>query len=571
MAGLEAAWTAGQTRAQFWAIARLRWRIMSNSFRRKGGAGEMVGRIILFLVLGAFAFGMMAFAGSMAFLAAHYGRLNLLDLVLWGVFVLCQLLNIQLGQPGTVFDPTQLIRFPMRVGSYVAIRLFFGLLTPANVIGALMSLTIAVGVGLAMPDLWGYALVGMTVFAVTNALFSRMAFAWIDRWLSTRRAREVFTGLIFLVSMGIQWANFSFNPAYGHHHSSGAPLQGIHTALQFYHRVESITGPFPPELIRSALVSAHRGSVTGFLEFTAGCGMCAVLFFAVFAWRMSIEFRGENLSDAANAVSSKPMRVVAPAGMPVQAKVEAAAQPERGRFGLRDGVIAVLGKEILQVRRNTGIFYGMIAPIVFVFIFAGKLATRTSASWIFPAAIAYTLMGIAPLSFNSFGLEGAGAQFYFMAPTRMRDVFLAKNLINFGLALVEVAAVFAIISYVAVPPSGAVIASSFLWAASTLLVATTLGNRRSIVAPKKVDLGRTAGKQASPLSGLISLGVLLGAAAVGAGLLLPAIYFKVLWVMPIAMLAVAAGAVMVYVNGLRSIDRYTLEHRDEMLEELCKK
>ena len=48
--------------------------------------------------------------------------------LLWGIFILCQLMNIQLGQPATTFDPTQLIRFPMKVDTYVGIRLFFGML-----------------------------------------------------------------------------------------------------------------------------------------------------------------------------------------------------------------------------------------------------------------------------------------------------------------------------------------------------------------------------------------------------------------------------------------------------------
>ena len=42
-------WTAAQTRAQFAAIARLRWRMTVNSFRRKGGAGEL--SLILFPIL----------------------------------------------------------------------------------------------------------------------------------------------------------------------------------------------------------------------------------------------------------------------------------------------------------------------------------------------------------------------------------------------------------------------------------------------------------------------------------------------------------------------------------------
>jgi len=559
MAGLDLAptsrWSARQTRAQYAAIAYLRWRITLNSYRRKGGAGELVGRIILYLVFGSFAIGLMVFAAAMSYLAASKDHLNRIDVILWGTFVLCQLTNIQLGQPGTTFDPTQLIRFPMRVGNYIAVRLFFGLLSPANIIGALLSLAIAVGVSIAIPSLWLYALLALAVFAAVNALFSRMIFAWVDRWLSTRRAREVFMGLVFAVSIGFQYLNFTYNPAYDHHHKHDVTAQ-LPTALRVYHHAQPFIAVFPPGLISNALVAATQGRHAAFLAATLGCALFGVAFFAIFAWRMSTEFRGENLSDVANAVSTKPKAAHLPS--PTLAP---ATTHRSSRFGLNPTVFAVLGKEFLQVRRNTGIFYGMIAPVVFVFLFAGKLATRSNAHWVFPAALAYTLMGIAPLSYNSFGLEGAGSQFYFLAPVRLRDVFLAKNLLNFLLALIEMTAVFAIISYVAMPPTLTMIAAGLLWAAATLLLTTTLGNRRSVTTPKKIDLGRTASKQSSPLSSLI---------AVGGALLLLATYLHTSWILLPTLAALAAGALMVYLQGLRSIDRFTLAHRDELFEVLCK-
>jgi len=569
MAGLDLAptsrWSARQTRAQYAAIAYLRWRITLNSYRRKGGAGELVGRIILYLVFGSFAIGLMVFAAGMSYLAASKNQLNHVDVILWGTFVLCQLTNIQLGQPGTTFDPTQLIRFPMRVGNYIAVRLFFGLLSPANIIGALLSLAIAVGVSIAIPSLWLYALLALAVFAAVNALFSRMIFAWVDRWLSTRRAREVFMGLVFAVSIGFQYLNFTYNPAYDHHHTHNVTAQ-LPTALRVYHHAQPFIAVFPPGLISNALVAATHGRNAAFLAATFGCALFGVVFFAIFAWRMSTEFRGENLSDAANAVSTKPKAT----HLPSPTLAPATTQMATRRFGLNPTVFAVLGKEFLQVRRNTGIFYGMIAPVVFVFLFAGKLATRSNAHWVFPAALAYTLMGIAPLSYNSFGLEGAGSQFYFLAPVRLRDVFLAKNLLNFLLALIEMAAVFAIISYVAMPPTLTMIAAGLLWATATLLLTTTLGNRRSVTTPKKIDLGRTASKQSSPLSSLIALGILLGSAAVGVALLLLATYLHTSWILLPTLAALAAGALMVYLQGLRSIDSFTLAHRDELFEVLCK-
>ena len=74
----------------------------------------------------------MAGAGVAAYFFVPRATSRGISGLLWGIFILCQLLNIQLGQPATTFDPTQLIRFPLQVDTYVAIRLFFGLLTPGK-------------------------------------------------------------------------------------------------------------------------------------------------------------------------------------------------------------------------------------------------------------------------------------------------------------------------------------------------------------------------------------------------------------------------------------------------------
>ena len=54
-------------------------------------------------------------------------------------------MNINLGQSGTAFDPTELIRFPMPLRRFVLVRLCFGLLAPGNLIVSLISVAVVVG------------------------------------------------------------------------------------------------------------------------------------------------------------------------------------------------------------------------------------------------------------------------------------------------------------------------------------------------------------------------------------------------------------------------------------------
>jgi len=103
MAELErGGWSAGKTRAQFGAIAWLRWRILVNSFRRKGGKGEMVGVVLLAVLFLGLVFGVVIGAGFGAYAMVTNGHLAWIVGLLWGIFLLCQLLNIQLGQPTTI-------------------------------------------------------------------------------------------------------------------------------------------------------------------------------------------------------------------------------------------------------------------------------------------------------------------------------------------------------------------------------------------------------------------------------------------------------------------------------------
>jgi len=573
----ETGWTSAQTRAQFGAIAWLRWRMMVNAFRRKGGAGEMVARVVVYPVLAVLALVPTLGVGAGAFYLVEGGRTGRVSLLLWVTFGLCQLLNIQLGQPGSVFDPTQLIRFPLRVAGYTCVRLFFGLLSAANVIGTMMALAIAVGVSLAAPALWPYALVAMAVFAAANVLFSRMIFAWVDRWLSTRRAREVFTGLIFCVSLGFQWANLHYNPAYN---SGGVPRVRISAAAGIYDRVQPVLQWLPPGMAARSLVAAEQGKPAVFAGWTLGCAAFGAAFLTVFAVRMRTEFRGENLSDAANAVgkvavrrrpTSRTVRAEAPRSQGRDVGHPQGAQVGRGRWRIPPVLAGMLGKELLMMRRNMGLFYSVVAPLVFVMLFAGKLATRGSAMWVFPAAVAYTLLGVSPLSYNSFGLEGAGAQFYFLAPVRMRDVLLAKNLMNFAVALIEMVAVYIIVSYTAAPPPLGSAAVAVLWAGGTLLVTSMVGNRRSLGAPQQINTARGAGKQASPLSAFLAMGVLLLSGGVAAAIFGAAFWFHGMWVLVPVFAAFFGGALWVYVKSLGTMDRYAMDHREELFAELTKK
>jgi len=561
-------WTQDQTRAQFRAIAHLRWRIFVNSLRRKGGKSELIGTIIMVPLFLTIIIGPALGAGFLAGWFVHKGHFQYLVILLWAIFLLAQLTSIQLGQAGTTFDPTQLIRFPLNFRGYAAIRIFFGLLSPSNAVSTLMSLFMAIGITVAEPRIWFYAFVTMGVYALVNIFFTRMLFIWVDRWLSTRRAREVFTALIFTFGMAFQYVNFTFNPSFHHGHNRAIDAARLAAATGYYHRIAPFLALLPPGLTAHSIVAAHNGNTGGFAAEVFGVLLFTVLFFAIFAMRLYKEFRGENLSDVANAVAKTPVKKhVASTTVPAMASGAASSSLH---FSTPPTVAAVLGKEFITLRRNTGIFYALVAPLIMVVLFANLKAGHVSADLLFASAVAYTLMGVAPLSYNSLGLEAAGIQFFFLAPIKMRDVFIAKNLMNVGLAVVEIVAVFSAITIIGEPPSATIVIAVVLWATFTMFISLAVGNHRSVTSPKKVDITKMAKNQTSQLSAFISIGVMLVAGGLGAGIYAAAHFLDKPWIMAPAALVLAVIGFFVYRYSLGTVDQLLADHRDTLSETLCK-
>ncbi len=556
--------SAGQ---QFRAVAYLRWRLFANGFRRKGGKGELVARIIVYPIGIFFLLGIMAAAGAGAWAAVHEGRLEGVGAVFWGITVLQIIVSINISQPGLSFDPESLIRFPVTFPRYLVVRLFLGLLSASTIVGTCSFLVAALGVTIARPQLWAIAFAAAILLSVTNMLFIRMVFAWIDRWLSTRRARELFTGVIILFSIGVQYLNVTFNSGFNRHDPAGQKRK-IAAAMHFYHSSNAILSHFPAGLAGVSIVNVAHGAWPYALANLVAICLFGAVFLAVFAWRMEREYRGENLSDSSASPNVTASIARTPRGVP---QVALAASTAPARSLLPAALNACFYKEWIYVRRNTAQLYGMLGPLAMVALFASKMPLSFSrAGYSYPAAICYSTLGVAALAYNSFGLDAAGVQFYFIAPVRLHTILLAKNLFSFVISAIEAVIVYLVLSFVTVRPPLMMTVAALCWLVFAVLVNVTLGNIRSIIAPKKMDPGKLSRKQASQLSALISFGVLFLLAGMGFGMIVLAQYLKLPWLPIPVFLTLAIAAAIVYVLGLNRLDALSLKHRETMIEELCK-
>ena len=504
----------------------------------------------------------------------HYGKLNGISAIYWAITVLQIFVSINLSPQGLSFDPESLIRFPITFPRYLTVRLFLGLLSASTIVGTCALLATAVGVTVARQDLAGIAFAAAILLAVTNMLMIRMAFAWIDRWLSTRRARELFTGLIILFSVGIQWVNINYNPGFASHHDHGAAQRAkIHAAIHNYHVAQTYLAHFPAGLAGISLENVAHGAVPYAIGNLFALAIFAALFLAVFAWRMHVEYRGESLSDSAPGAhvegTAAPQRVRAN-GAGAAALVPVAAEPRPG-FQIPPVVAACFVKEWLYIRRNTTQFFALLVPLAMVFLFAGRLSANQGFSeWTFPAGVVYSTLAIAALAYNSLGMDQSGVQFYFIAPIEFRSVMIAKNLFSFALVLLEAVIIYGVICYVSAPPPLLITISTVLWLLFAVLANVTAGNIRSIVAPKKMDPSKLSRKQTSQLSALLSVLLVLVVSGVGFGVLFAGKAMGMPWLPIPIFLALAVGAFALYVAGLSRVDALAMNNRESLIEELSK-
>ena len=397
-------------------------------------------------------------------------------------------------------------------------------------------------------------------------LFVRMVFAWIDRWLSTRRARELLTFSIVLFSLFIQYVNVTFNGFGSHNHRDQQAK--IAAAVRFYHHIQPVLAALPPGQAASAILNCGQGSNVAAALNLLGVLLSAGIFFVIFAWRMQREYRGENLSEVNHSQSAKPVAATHVAARPLTALAPPSMAERNGL--LSPEIVAAIRKEWIYLRRNPAQLYGLIIPLAMVFLFTARANTLSHNEWIFPAAVAYSLLGISAQAYNSLGLDASGIQFYFLAPVTMRSIFLAKNLLGFAINLLQIAVIYTLLCFTAGQPGFVITITTICWAIFSALFNITFGNMRSITTPKRIDPSKMSRRQASQLSALISLALTLVAGGVGFGVFMLATITGIDWLPIPILLVLDIGAFALYVASLSRLDAMVQNNRETILEELTK-
>ena len=159
--------------------------------------------------------------------------------------------------------------------------------------------------------------------------------------------------------------------------------------------------------------------------------------------------------------------------------------PVRGA-GLPPTIAACLQKELIYLKRSGAQLYGLITPIFFVFVISRTNRFFGSSAMLLPYAVSYVMFGLLAGLYNVLGADGAGFNLYLLAPVRLRDVLLAKNMVNGGVILTEILLAIVAVSLIngGLPPAE-ILDATLLWAGFAVLLNLTVGNLRSLLAPMR--------------------------------------------------------------------------------------
>lgn len=559
-------------RAQYAALARLRWRIFVNGLRSSLGAFELGARTVAFVLYAFIGLGIGVGAGVYAYVIASGAQWQYLPIVFWGVCLLWQVVPIMLSTFQEQFDLGALLRFPVGFRSFFLLYLVFGLADVSTILGFLCCLGIFIGVTIAEPALFLWTAIVLLLFAAFNILLVRAVFAWIDRWLSQRRTREIVGALFMVLVLSLQLVN----PALWQH---GRPSQGSRgQQAQFYRKllaepwvqtVEKAMTWLPPGLAAAAVEKAADQQPEPALE---SLGIKVLFLFAVGAVlgvRLRAEFRGENLGAA-----------------PALTKTSAKSPASRERIGQVEGnsaasasapaspIGAIIGKEFQTMVRTLPLLYAVGAPLILVLVISGPFIRAGIHGhmplWAFPMCVFFAQLGFRQMFGNNLGTEGAGIQLYFIAPTPLRTVMLAKNLCHSAVFAVALVVAGFLATARLGQPDALIVAITIAWLLFALPINLAVGNILSITMPYRVNPGRISRQRGSQASTIISLLLQAGVLGMGAAVFQICYFAGMLWMAIPSFLLLAMVAVLVWLRILANSDDIAAQRKDMLLATLMK-
>ena len=532
-------------------VGWLRWRLFVNGLRSATGKMNLAVSIIAGsgIGLGVVGFGVLLGVGSWS--AVRYAKPAVLSGELWLVFLVWLFAPLFIAGFGAESDPASLLRFPLRYSTFVLLAFAHGVFDPVAAACLYWLAVMLVGIAVASLSALVWAIPAFGAFAALNVLLNRTIYAWLSRWMAQRRTREILGAVFLLLMLSMQLAG-PLTQRYGR------------WALPWMARPARAVPVFPPGMTAATVMFGRAGhSGKACAEFAGVLAYCGVLGWLL-GIRLRAEHRGENLSEArrSSAEAQAPVR----AGWNVR--------------GVSPTVAALFEKDLRYLRRNTMMYISLLAPLLIVVLLTmGHHASprpfkgtgfMMSSSTYFPTGVAYVLLTVIGLAYNSLAYDGTGLPMLFAAPIRFRDVIAAKNLVQATVLAVELIVVFVLVQFVSGPTPPVVVAVTLAGALWATLMNLTVGNLVSLYSPRKLEFGQLRRRGASAIAMAITLGV-----QVVVGGLAAALYFLSRWAgnmtwCGVGFLGLAGVTLIAYRRVLNLVSDIAWKRREALLAELSR-
>lgn len=566
MAGMSEAtgrgWLTAPARAQYAAMAAMRWRVFLNGLHSIRGILELGATGIAWMFYAFIGLGAGFGLGAGGYQLARHAAWHNLPILFWVAGFLWLMLPMVAASYQEQSDLGILLRFPVRLGSYFTLYLISGLMEASTIVGALCCFGIWLGIVLARPQMGAPLALVLVIFAAFNILLVRAVFAWIDRWLAQRKSREILGTVFMVLVLGAQL----FNPALYHHRQPGAVSrqQQREQAREAWARYAPMLRTayqvqqwLPAGSAARAVEQSAEGQSGPAMAWLGLLGIWVLAAGGTLGLRLRAEYRGENLGWA-------PART-------------RAAGPERAwtdrTWTLRGSgaCSAALEKEVHSLRRTLPLLWALGAPPLLVLVIGGVFHPRAhSFPYALPLCVAYALLGFIQVFYNNLGAEGAGIQLLFLSPTTIRTVFLAKNLLH-GVLFILVACVAVALGCLrlGVPPA-ALMAALGAWLLFALPCNLAAGNILSLTMAYRINPGRIGRQPGSQANSLTAMLIQAGTLGVGAAVLSVCWSLQKQWLAVPIFLALAVAAYFVWKRVLSNVDAMALQRRDELIATLMK-
>ena len=534
-------------------IAGLRWNLLKNSLQRKNNRWDLIGMTLAAGWSAVVVVGLCVafYAGAYFFLTTE--RASWMSLLYWGIFLWWQVIPVLVAGFGVNFEFRSLLRFPLSLRAFYILGLGYGFADFAAVSAICWIVSMLVAAAVGRVQILPVMMAASLLFILVNVTLERLIGSWLEKILAKRRAREVLVGLFVMSMVSL---NF-LSPALQRWGDHG-------TRPGFVHLVPYVSW-LPGSLTGNALAAASVGDSQALLLTVVGLLVWLGATSGLLWLRYRAQYQGEELSEspAPSAVKRGVRRQTTSSGLPDL---------------LSPPVAGVMRKEFHYTTRNGFSFITLIIPPVMVMFFSMQFAGShsqlkehgLSPQTFFPMAMAYLILILLSPAYNSFAFEGQGIQSYFMAPVRMRDILVGKNLFLVCVVAVELTISLGVLVWRIGFPGFPLFLSTIAAAAFAVAGQLTIANWSALSFPKKMEIGKMKGQRNSGVAVWTAFGAQILIGGIATIVLLAGRWLGNAWLPPVVFAGLSAAALGGYIASLDPLSGLAERKKELLIETFCR-